>query len=112
MIMEVKKVLSVGKRLQVILEEAEKESQQRLADAKRRSDEILNKARSEAEEKKAKAQRGAGIDDLIKAEEERARKEAEKIRAEYGQKIEAIAKLPKKKQDAAVELVLKEVMPR
>jgi vacuolar-type H+-ATPase subunit H len=110
--MEVKKVLSVGKRLQAILEEAERESQQRLADAKRRSDEILTKARAEAEEKKSKAQRGAGIDDLIKAEEARARKEAEKIRAEYEQRIEAVTKLPKRKHDAAVELVLKEAMPQ
>jgi vacuolar-type H+-ATPase subunit H len=109
--MEVKKVLSVGKRLQTILEEAEKESQQKLADAKRRSEETLNKAKAEAEEKKSKAQRGAGIDDLVKAEESRAKKEAEKIKAQYQQKIEAIKKLPKKKRDTSVDLVIEEVLP-
>jgi vacuolar-type H+-ATPase subunit H len=109
--MEVKKVLSVGKRLQTILEEAEKESQQKLADAKRRSEETLNKAKAEAEEKKSKAQRGAGIDDLVKAEEARAKKEAEKIKVQYQQKIEAIKKLPRKKRDTAIDLVIKEVLP-
>ena len=109
--MEVKKVLSVGKRLQTILEEAERESQQRLADAKRRSEEMVNKAQTEAEEKKVKAQRGAGIDDLIKAEENRAKKEAEKVKAQYKQRIEAISKLPKRKRDYAVDLVVKEVIP-
>ncbi len=109
--MEVKKVLSVGKRLQTILEEAERESQQKLADAKRRSEETLNKAKAEADEKKSKAQRGAGIDDLVKAEENRAKKEAEKIKAQYQQKIEAIKKLPKKKRDTSIDLVIKEVLP-
>jgi vacuolar-type H+-ATPase subunit H len=109
--MEVKKILSVGKRLQTILEEAERESQQKLGDAKRRSDEIVNKSRAEAEEKKSKAQRGAGIDDLINAEENRAKVEAEKIKAQYQQKIEAIKKIPKKKRDRSVEIVVKEVLP-
>jgi V/A-type H+-transporting ATPase subunit G/H len=109
--MEVKKVLSVGKRLQVILEEAERKSQQELADAKRRSEEMVSKARAEAEEKKSKAQRGAGIDDLIKAEENRAKSEAEKIKAQYEQKIEAIRKIPQRKRDHGVDLVIKEVLP-
>ncbi|MCX6648100.1 MAG: hypothetical protein NTV61_01745 [Candidatus Bathyarchaeota archaeon] len=109
--MEVKKILSVGKRLQIILEEAEKESQQKLGDAKRRSEEMVNKAKTEAEEKKSKAQRGAGIDDLVKAEENHAKKDAEKIKAQYQQKIEAIKKLPKKKRDHSIDLVVKEVLP-
>ncbi len=109
--MEVKKVLSVGKRLQTILEEAERESQTKLADAKRRSEEIVNKAKAEADDKKSKAQRGAGIDDLIKAEENRAGVESEKIKAQYQQRIEAIKKTPKKKRDQAVDLVIKEVLP-
>jgi F0F1-type ATP synthase membrane subunit b/b' len=109
--MEVKKVLSVGKRLQTILEEAEKESQQKLGDAKRHSEEMVNKAKTEAEEKKSKAQRGSGIDDLVNAEENRAKKEAEKIKAQYQQKIEAIKKLPKKKRDLSVDLIIKEVLP-
>jgi vacuolar-type H+-ATPase subunit H len=109
--MEVKKVLSVGKRLQTILEEAERESQQRLADAKRRSEEMVNNARIEAEEKKAKAQRGAGIDDLVRAEENRAKKEAEKVKAQYEQRIETIKKLPNRKRDADIDLVVKEVLP-
>lgn len=109
--MEVKKVLSVGKRLQTILEEAEKESQRKLGDAKRRSEELVNKAKAEAEEKKSKAQRGAGIDDLVKAEENRAKKDAEKIKTQYQQKIEAITNLPKKKKDTSVNLVIKEVLP-
>jgi vacuolar-type H+-ATPase subunit H len=110
-ILEVKKILSVGKRLQTILEEAERESQQKMSEAKRLSDEMVNKARVEAEEKKSKAQRGAGIDDLIKAEENRAKVEAEKIKAQYQQKIEAIKNVSKKKRDYNVNLVVKEVLP-
>ena len=109
--MEVKKILSVGKRLQTILEEAETESQRKLMDAKRRSEDMVNKARVEAEEKKAKAQRGAGIDDLIKSEEKSANKEAENVKAQYEQKIEALKTFSKKKRDAAIDLVLKEVLP-
>jgi vacuolar-type H+-ATPase subunit H len=109
--MKVKKVLSVEKRLQAILDEAEKESQQKLAEAKHLSEDTVQKARAEADEKKAKAQRGAGITDLIHAEEERAREEADKIKVQYEKKIDAMKKLPKKKRDEAVDLVVKEVLP-
>jgi F0F1-type ATP synthase membrane subunit b/b' len=55
--MEIKKVLSVGKRLQTILEEAESESQKKLADARKKAEEIVSNARVQSEEKKVKAQR-------------------------------------------------------
>jgi vacuolar-type H+-ATPase subunit H len=110
--MEIKKVLSVGRRLQAILEEAESESQKKLTDARKRAEEIVSKARAQAEEKKAKAQRGSGIDDLIKAEEIRATKEAEKIKVRYQEKIDVLKKLPKKNRDVAVQHVLEEVLPK
>ena len=104
--MEIKKVLSVGKRLQTILEEAESESQKKLADARKKADEMISTARAQSEDKKIKAQRGSGIDDLIKSEEVRAAKEAERIKARYQEKINVLNKLPKKKRDESIQLVL------
>jgi uncharacterized protein YbaP (TraB family) len=57
------------------------------------------------------AQRGSGIDELLREAEEKAKIEAEKSLEGYREKAEALKKLPEEKMREAVALVLKEVLP-
>lgn len=110
--MSMERVLSMGERLQKLLEGAESEAERKVAEAKRRAEEIISQARTEAENRRVRAQRGHGIDDLIQAEEEKAKKEAAKIMKDYEKKAEATKKVPEDRFNEAVDLVLKEVLPR
>jgi len=106
------RVLSIGGRLQKLIEDAERNAEKKVADAQNRAKEMISQARSEAENRRVRAQRGHGIDDLIKAEEEKATKEAANIMNDYRQKAEATKKAPEDRFEEAVNLVLKEVLPK
>lgn len=102
----------MGERLQKLLDGAEIEAETKVTEAQRRAEEMISKARTEAENKRARAQRGHGIDDLIQAEEEKAKKDAAKILKDYKKKADETKKVPEDRFKEAVELVLKEVLPR
>jgi V/A-type H+-transporting ATPase subunit G/H len=106
------RVLSMGERLQRLIEEAEKESEKKIAEAQKRAEEMIAEARDEAENRRISAQRGDGIEELTRSEEERARKEAANILEGYGTKAEAVKKVPRARFDDAVSMVLREVLPR
>ena len=72
---------------------------------------MVSKAKSEAERRRNMAQRGSGIDELLREAEEKAKIEAEKSLEGYREKAEALKKLPEEKMREAVALVLKEVLP-
>jgi vacuolar-type H+-ATPase subunit H len=110
--MEMERIISIGGRLQKLLDDAEAEANSKISEAGRKSDEIINSAKADAEYRRGRAQRGTGIDDLITAEEKRAKKDAEKIVEDYRKRVEEITKVSKKSIDDAVELILKEVLPR
>jgi vacuolar-type H+-ATPase subunit H len=105
------RVLSIGERLQRLLEEAEKESERKVSEAQKRADEMISRAKDEAENRRIGAQRGDGIEDITRGEEEKAKREAEKILEDYRLKAEAVGKVPKERFDEAVKLVFVEVLP-
>jgi len=106
------RVLSIGERLQKLLEEAEREAERKAAEARRRADETISEAREEAENRRIRARRGDGIEDLIRAEEEKAKKEAAKILEDYRGRAEAIKEVSPERLEEAVNFVLKEALPR
>jgi vacuolar-type H+-ATPase subunit H len=109
--MDLERVISMGERLERLLDAAEKEAEEIVAEAERRANEMVSKAKSEAERRRNMAQRGSGIDELLREAEEKAKIEAEKSLEGYREKAEALKKLPEEKMREAVALVLKEVLP-
>lgn len=109
--MGMERVLSIGGRLQRLIDEAEREAERTLAEAQKRSNEMISQARAEAENRRARAQRGQGIDDLIQSEEEKAKEDAAKILEGYRMKAEAVKKSQEERFNEAVNLVLREVLP-
>jgi vacuolar-type H+-ATPase subunit H len=106
------RVLSMGERLQRLLDDAETKAGEIVAEAQRKADEMVSKAKAEAERRRNMAQRGSGIDELISEAEEKAKVEASKILENNKTKAEALKKFPEDKMQAALELVLKEVLPQ
>lgn len=109
--MSVERVLSIGERLQRLLDDAETNADEIVTEAQRKADEMVSKAKAEAERRRNMAQRGSGIDELIREAEEEAKVEAKKGLEDYKKKAKALKKLPKDKIQGALELVLKEVLP-
>jgi len=101
----------MGERLQRLLDNAEKEAEEIVADAERKAHEMVSKAKAEAERRQNLAQRGSGIDELLNEAEEKAKVEAEKSLEGYREKAEALKEFPEEKMQDAVTLVLKEVLP-
>lgn len=110
--MEIEKVLSMGERLQKLLDSAEKEAEAIIVDAERRAAEMISKAKEDAEGRRNMAQRGRGIEELIREAEEKAEKEAKQSMKDYKKKAEALKGVPDEKLDEAVAFVLKEVLPK
>ena len=110
--MEMERIISIGGRLQKILEDADTEAQKKILEAKRKADEAVNSAKADADYRRGRAERGTGIDDLMIAEEKKAKKEAEIIAEEYQKKVDELTYIPDKKIEESVDLVLKEVLPR
>ena len=106
------RVLSIGGRLQKLIKEAEMEAERKVEEAQNRAKDMISQARTEADNRRARAQRGYDIEDLIQAEEEKATKEAANILNDYRQKAEATKKAPEDRFEEAVNLVLKEVLPK
>ncbi|MGQ9680243.1 MAG: V-type ATPase subunit subunit G family protein [Candidatus Bathyarchaeia archaeon] len=106
------RVISIGERLQKLLEEAEMEAERKIAEARRKADEMIARAKDDAENRRIMAQRGDGIEDLLKAEEDKAKQEAAKILEEYRRRAEAVERVPREKIEEAISLVLREVLPK
>jgi vacuolar-type H+-ATPase subunit H len=109
--MSVERVLSIGKRLQRLLDEAETHADEIVTEAQSKAEEMVSKAKAESERRRNMAQRGSGIDELIREAEEEAKVEAKNSLEDYKKKAKALKKLPKDKIQGALELVLKEVLP-
>jgi vacuolar-type H+-ATPase subunit H len=110
--MGMERVLSIGERLQNLLTDAEAEAKAKITEAQSAADEKITAAQNEAARKKAMAQRGTGIEELLKEEEKKAEKEAKKILKDYTAKAEALKDVPEDKMKAAIETVIKEVLPQ
>ena len=110
--MEMERILSIGGRLQKLLDDADAQAQKKISEAERKAEEIINSAKADAEYRQGKAQRGTGIEDLIVAEEKRAKQDAEKVAEDYRKKIGELKKIPRENLDEAVNLIMKEVLPK
>jgi vacuolar-type H+-ATPase subunit H len=102
----------MGKRLEKLLADAEVEAKAKITEAQSAADEKIMAARNEAARKRAMAQRGTGIEELIKEEEKKAEREAKKILKDYETKAEALKDVPEDKMKAAIETVIKEALPQ
>ena len=101
----------MGERLQRLLNDTETKADEIVAEAQRKADEMVSKAKAEAERRRNMAQRGSGIDELIREAEEKAKVEVEKSIKDYKKKAEALKKFPENKMQGALEFVLREVLP-
>lgn len=110
--MGMERMLSIGGRLQRLIKEAEVEAERRIEEAKDRAKEMISQARTDAEDRRARAQRGRGIDDLLQAEEGRAKKDAEVVLEGYKRRAEEAKEAQEDIYEKAVDLVLMEVLPR
>lgn len=106
-----KRVLSIGGRLQKLLTDAQIEAEQMVKEAQEKADEIINKAKTESNRRRARAQRGSGLEELLAEEEEKARKEAVKVTENYEKQVEKLKEIPDQKMNESVDFVLKEVLP-
>lgn len=109
--MGMERVLSIQNRLQKLLEDAEREAESKINEAQMKADLVISSAKTDASRRLAQAKRGSGIAELLKEEEEKAKKEAESIMKEYSEKAEALREVSEDKVDEATIFVLKEVLP-
>lgn len=107
----VDRILSMGGRLQRLLEEAEAEADNILSEARAEADAMINEAKEEADYRLSRAQRGTGIDDLIKAEEEEAQKGAQEVRENYLSRVKEVEQTPMDKREEAVNMIIDKVIP-
>jgi len=105
------RLISIGERLQKLLDEAESEAETKVAEAQKMANEMVTQAKSEAENRRIRAQRGDGIEDFIVAEEEKATKEASKILEDYQQKAEAVKNVETERFEKAIRIIMREVLP-
>jgi vacuolar-type H+-ATPase subunit H len=110
--MGMERVLSSGEGLQNLLDDADAGAKAKIAKAQSTADEKITVAQGEAARKKAMAQRGTGIEELLKEEEKKAERAAKKILKDYEAKAEALKDVPDDKIKAAIETVIKEVLPK
>jgi V/A-type H+-transporting ATPase subunit G/H len=107
-----KRVLSIGGRLQKLLTDAQIEAEQMIKEAQDKAEEIINKAQIESNRKRARVQRGTGLEELLAEEEEKAKKEAVKVTKNFEKQVEKLKEIPDQKMNEAIDFVLKEVLPQ
>lgn len=109
---EIERMLSMGGRLKRLLDEAETESERLISEAQIKAAQEINQAKQEGENRLRRAQRGTGIDDLIQAEEIKAKRDAQKIVEEYELKGKTLMDTTNKNREATVKFILNEVLPK
>lgn len=109
--MEMKNILSLGERLQALIEKAESEAKEIISQAQKKSDETLAMAKEDAETKRQRAQRRTGLEEFLAESEAEAAKEAEKVSKEYDERVQEITGISDGKIKEAVDFVIKEVLP-
>ncbi len=110
--MSMERILSIGGRLQKMLDDAETEAQKEISEARKKADEMVNSAKADADYKRNRAQKGLGIDDMIITEEKKAKKDAEKIIIDYKKRIEALKNISSSKRDETINFILKETLSK
>ncbi len=110
--MGMEKLVSIGERLEKLLAEAEKQAKLEVLQAEKRAEEMISQAKTEADRRRVMAQRGVGIDALLREANEKAKQDAEKIIEEYEARSEALKNVSKDKMMKGIAFVLEEVIPK
>jgi vacuolar-type H+-ATPase subunit H len=105
-------ILSLGGRLQKLLEKTDAEAQEIISDAQAKADEMVREAKEESERRLVRAQYRTGLDEFLKDAEAEAKKEAEKTRKDYAKQVENVKAIPEDRVKEAAELLVREVLPR
>ena len=84
--MEMKNILSLTERLNVLMEKAEAEANEIVSSAQRKSETSIDEARKEAERRRLLAQRRTGIEEFLAESESEAEKEAKQVTKNYEKK--------------------------
>ncbi len=105
-------ILSLGGRLQKLLEKTEAEAQEVISDAQAEADEMVREAKEESERRLVRAQYRTGLDEFLQDAEAEAKKEAEKTRRDYANQAEKIKAIPEDRVKEAADLLVKEVLPK
>lgn len=109
--MGMEKLVSIGERLERLLADADRDGKAKVAEAEKRAEEMVSRAKAEATRRLAMAQRGTGIDELLKEAEKKAGIEADRKLKDYEERAEALKATSMEKIEEAISLVLKEVLP-
>ncbi len=109
--MEMQKILSLGGRLQKLLDKTEAEANEIISEAQKKADQVIAEAKEEAEKKRLRAQRRTGLDEFLADAEAEAKSEATKVTKDYEKRVKEVHNIPDDKFKSAVDLVLKEVLP-
>ena len=109
--MGMRDLLSLGERLQSLMEKTEAEAAEIIAKAQTRADEMVSTTKEEAERRLQRAQYRSGLDEFLKEAEEEAKQEAKKTEKDYIKTAEEIKKVSEEKIAEAVKLLVKEVLP-
>jgi cell division septum initiation protein DivIVA len=105
------RILSMGGRLNKLLEEAEAEADKIVSEARAEADAIINKAQEEANYRLSRAQRGTGIDDLIEEEEKKAQTEAQQVKERYKSRLKEIENVNPERKNETIGMIIEEVIP-
>jgi vacuolar-type H+-ATPase subunit H len=109
--MGMKELLSLGARLQNVLEKTEAEVAEIIAKAQKDADDMISITKEEAERRLQRAQYRSGLDEFLKEAEAEAKEEAKKTEQEFAKTAEEIKKVSEEKIGEAVKLLVKEVLP-
>ncbi|MFH2111834.1 MAG: V-type ATPase subunit subunit G family protein [Candidatus Bathyarchaeota archaeon] len=110
--MEMKSILSLGGRLKRLLAKAEEEAQGMVSEAQAKADEIVNNAKKESEQRLTKAQYRTDLDEFLVDAEREAKEKAKQVEKDYAKRADDIRVVPGDKVKEAAGMVVKEVLPK
>jgi vacuolar-type H+-ATPase subunit H len=104
------KILSLGGRLNRLIERTEEEAEQIIARAQSKADKIVNTAQREATQRLQRAQRRSGLNEFLKEAEEEAKIEAKKVLEDYYKRAKEIRSVPDSELKEASKIFVREVL--
>ena len=104
------KILSLGGRLNKLIERTEEEAEEIIARAQSEADEIVSTAQSVAKQMLQRAQRRSGLNEFLKDAEEEAKVEAKKVLQDYTKRAEEIRSIQDSELRETSKILVKEVM--
>lgn len=109
--MEVRRYLELSEKLNRLMEEAESEAKEIMVQAERESERMIAEARERVRELKPITQDDDSIKAMVEDEERKGEEEAAKISAKYEERLKSLRAIPEQRYKAAVDLVLRRVLP-